>query len=350
MPVQTVLGPVEPSALGRTMTHEHLLCTNPKPTHPVPWSSPPATEAALSTQPITLENCYEVRTNPMLFPQTLDLQSMEDAVHEVTRFRLAGGGTIVEVTPIEGGRDPEGLRRLSLATGVLIVMGTAYYLSDFHPPELEERGEDDICADFVADITTGIGGVKAGIIGEIGLSWPVAPREAKVLRAAVRAQGLTGAPLMVHLGRHRDAPADVIRRVVEAGGDPARTVLCHLDRTLSSFADFRELARSGCYLEFDLFGIEGRYPFEAEVDLPNDALRIRYIADLAEAGHLGQILVSHDIFHQGRLGKYGGESYAHILERVVPMMRVRGHSEADIDAILVDNPARMLTFAEPSAP
>ena len=47
--------------------------------------------------------------------------------------------------------------------------------------------------------------------------------------------------------------------------------------------------------------------------------------------------------------RYGGDGYAHILENVVPLMRRKGVSEDEIEAILVRNPARILAMVEPSA-
>jgi predicted metal-dependent phosphotriesterase family hydrolase len=55
--------------------------------------------------------------------------------------------------------------------------------------------------------------------------------EKKVLRATAAAQTETGAPVIIHPGRHPTAPAEVIRILQEAGGDISRTVMSHLDRT-----------------------------------------------------------------------------------------------------------------------
>ena len=41
---------------------------------------------------------------------------------------------------------------------------------------------------------------------------------------------------------------------------------------------------------------------------------------------------------------WGGHGYGHILQNVLPLMRARGFSESEIDAILVANPRRLLTI------
>ena len=50
-----------------------------------------------------------------------------------------------------------------------------------------------------------------------------------------------------------------------------------------------------------------------------------------------------------QLTKYGGNGYGHILRNIVPIMRRKGMTEEQIHTILVENPARMLTFTA-SAP
>ena len=66
---------------------------------------------------------------------------------------------------------------------------------------------------------------------------------------------------------------------------------------------------------------------------------------LIDHGHLEQIVISHDICQKPRLQTFGGHGYSHIYRNVIPMMRQRDFSDAEIDAILVENPKRLLTFA-----
>jgi len=43
--------------------------------------------------------------------------------------------------------------------------------------------------------------------------------------------------------------------------------------------------------------------------------------------------------------KYGGWGYAHILDNTLPVMRAKGMSEEDIRILMIDNPARLFSFA-----
>jgi phosphotriesterase-related protein len=54
--------------------------------------------------------------------------------------------------------------------------------------------------------------------------------------------------------------------------------------------------------------------------------------------------LAQDICTKTRLRSYGGHGYGHIFENVVPLMRRRGFDDREIEALLVNNPARLLTF------
>src|SRR5882724_6934508 len=165
--------------------------------------------------------------------------------------------------------------------------------------------------------------VRAGIIGEIGCQAPWTALERRVMRGALIAQRETGA---AH------------------NGDPARTIISHIDRTIFDADRLLRLADSGIVVEFDLFGQEHTYYGLSDIDMPNDGIRLKWLRTLIDHGHLERIVISHDICYRTRLTKFGGHGYGHIFENVVPMMRRRGFSADEIDTILVKTPRRLLTF------
>jgi phosphotriesterase-related protein len=348
----SVLGDIEPDALGRTHMHEHLLIdflavsADRQSSHASAYAATATANGKFDTK-ITLETLYDARRNPFLFKDTLQLNNVGDSVRAMTEFRTAGGGGLVEVTPIGVGRDPQGLREISLLSGVPVVMGTGYYVRDYHPSSLESTSAEEIADTIVEDFTvgTGINKIRPGIIGEIGLTWPVHPEEEKSLTAAALAQARTGMPITVHPGRNPQAPITAVQIVEKAGGDLSRLVIGHLDRTLFDTRDMLELASTGCVLEFDLFGLESCYYPLSDIDMPNDARRVDYIVELFEAGYGSQVVVGQDCDTKTRLTQYGGEGYQHVIEHVVPIMRRKGLSEADVDQILIDTPRRLLTLA-----
>lgn len=339
--VQTVLGPVRPAALGRTLMHEHLLLNLTPPDGLSPGRT--AEEQARWDLPITIERLDDVRRHSALYRADLELLSRDEAVGELSYFTAAGGGCIVDATSVGIGRDPEGLRAISQAAAVHVVMGCGYYSAPFHPPEVAASSEEELAERMVRDLTVGCEGVVAGIIGEIGLTWPVHPHEARVLRAAVRAQVATGAAVTIHPGRHPEAPLDAIRAVIDAGGDPERTIIDHLDGRLDDDDAFEEVAATGCYLELDLFGYEwAHFPAFPDFDMPNDGDRVRRVRRLLEKGHGDRVLLSGDMGNQHHRKRYGGPGYDHLLLRVVPLMLRRGIAPTEIEALLIHNPARAL--------
>jgi phosphotriesterase-related protein len=215
---------------------------------------------------------------------------------------------------------------------------------------MDTRSEDAIVDEIVRDILDGVGqsGVRAGVIGEVGCSWPLTPNERKVLRASGRAQRRTGAPLLIHPGRHEGAPAEIVAVLRDVAADLSRTIIGHIERTIFERSKLRKLAATGCVLEFDLFGREHSYYKHApHIDMINDAQRLQLIAWLIGEGHGRQIVMAQDTAAKSHLVRYGGCGYAHILQNIVPRMRSRGVKDEDIQAMLVETPKRILAFAPP---
>src|SRR5215469_9935752 len=156
--VQTVLGPVDASALGRTLMHEHVfvLTADVQQNYSEEWGSEDARVA--------------------------------DAVTRLRALAKAGISTLVDVTVIGQGRYIPRIKRIAEQVPELnIVVATGCYTFDEVPmffsrrtprsEELAGRPARDPMADFfVRDITEGITGTGA---------------RAGMLKCAVDAKGLT---------------------------------------------------------------------------------------------------------------------------------------------------------------
>jgi phosphotriesterase-related protein len=339
---QTVLGIVDPAALGSTLMHEHLI-----------WNlTPPALRGGALEDP-RQDQQWELMFGRSFTEGNLTQRSVDVAAEAVSEAVAAGCGTIVELTI--GGIDPDpgGLAEVARRTGCHIVMGSGHYVEEYQDPANHARSVDDFAAEMVAQVQDGAWGtgVRAGILGEIGCQNPWTALERRVLDAALIAQDHTGAALTIHPGRRPDQPQEVMDHIRASGrGDPSRTIMCHIDRTIPHDVPggddmlFR-LADTGCVLEWDLFGQEScSYPLAPNVDMPNDAGRLRAIRKLLDRGHRDQVVIAHDICHRAHMSRWGGWGYAHIHRRILPLMRRRGFSEAEIKAIMVDTPRRLLTF------
>ena len=336
--VQTVLGPVLPELLGPTLMHEHVLCD---------ITPPELARERLPEVEIRLDNLFEIRHHWCRHTGHHVLSDRDLAVAELGRYAAAGGSAVVELTCEGIGPDPTGLAEVARRTGLHIIAGCGPYVEAYLSESQSGRGVDQTAAAMCKAIQSGLddASVRAGILGEIGISTPCTALERRSLVAAALAQATTGAAINVHPPRTLDGTLEAIAVLKESGADLERVIISHVDRTLFAMDDMLRVAGTGVVLEFDFFGIESAYYPFADVDLPNDGQRVGYIADLANRGHVRQIVVSHDICTRTRLRRFGGHGYGHLLENAVPLMRRRGLSEQDVEQILVKSPRRLLAMA-----
>ena len=141
-----------------------------------------------------------------------------------------------------------------------------------------------------------------------------------------------------------EVPKEILNELNKSGADLSRVIMGHLDRTIDSIGGLSEIASFGCVLEWDLFGVEVSYYQPADFDMPNDIQRLDYIREMMNMGLSDRIVLAQDICTKHRLAKYGGHGYGYILEHIVPRMRMKGFSEEEINAVIVDTPTRMLTI------
>lgn len=138
--VQTVLGPVEPSKLGRTLTHEHLTMTFDCCYYP-----PPPCHEATSQEPIMMENLFWIQKNPYSHKENLRLNQETEAVREeLLYFKAKGGGAVVENTTVGISRDVKTLKWLAEETGVHIISGAGFYVGATHSPETRAMSVEQV--------------------------------------------------------------------------------------------------------------------------------------------------------------------------------------------------------------
>ncbi|MBM3945131.1 MAG: phosphotriesterase-related protein [SAR202 cluster bacterium] len=344
--VQTVLGPIDPSELGITLMHEHLVIS-------LEAYSSVAEDASTrhyAEMPIKMENLGKHAARRYFTFVDVKMYDVREATEEVLKFKHAGGGSLVDTTSQGIGRDPLALARISRATGLNIVMGASWYVPIFHPADMDKWTEDQIAKQIIGDVTVGVKdtGIKSGIIGEVGNFYPMSPNERKILRASAMAQVETGAPITIHPGFDERSPMQILETLVKAGADPKHVVIGHLCSVLRDRGAIRELAQSGCYMEYDGLGSfeDTSHIYRGMTDtVISDVQRMDILDFLAGNGHIKQILPCHDVCLLTHFTRYGGRGYAFLLESIVPRLRKRGWTEAQLQTILVDNPARALTFA-----
>lgn len=339
-PVMTVRGPVPPEGLGITLVHEHIMDNGP-----VWFEEPEEPFRYLRDIPVDKSNYEALRTHPYASRDNVFMLDEDVAVKELEIFRNLGGGSIVDVSCRGIGPFPEKLKRVSEGSGVNIIMGTGYYYGTTHPPEVKQMSIQQLMDVMYEDITVGVNGsgIKAGIIGEVGVSPDFTDEEIKCLRAGARTSALTGVPLTIHQPSFHRMAGRVVEIVLEEGGDPQHTIIDHMCASGNDFEYQQKVLESGVYIEYDLIGSDLYYP-SIQTSQPTDEENVANLKRLIDAGYLKQLLVSHDIFIKICLTHYGGRGYGHILKNFVPLLKAAGVSAEQIHTLLVENPRRIFTY------
>lgn len=337
--VQTVLGPVASGTLGNTLMHEHLLLdarhgfVEPRE----------ASQIALAHSPVRPEILCHLRQHPYGNLDNCGLLDEQAATEEVALFHAVGGQTVVDPTCRGMGRDPLALVRIARRTGLNIVMGTGFYLHRSHPPEFAEMSGDAVTDLIVCDVEVGVDdtGIRAGVIGEIGVGPDFTDAEQKSLRAAARAQARTGVALTIHMPGWERLGHRVLDMVEQEGADLTRTILDHMNPSWDDVEYQISLAERGACLEYDMIGLD--YYFANELSQsPSDPENARAIARLIDKGLGDRLLLSHDVFLKMMLTRHGGNGYAYIPQHFLPRLRREGVTQAAIDQMMIHTPARML--------
>jgi phosphotriesterase-related protein len=335
--VQTVLGPVQPDALGVTSMHEHIFLDSTGA-----WPDTVTVGEArgeLRDKPVTIEILGQLRVDPFASLDNMRLTDERVQAEEIQFFAAAGGKTLVDPTGRGNGRKVSSLKSVSERTGVNIIAATGWYLEPSHPPEVKKLPVPQLRDIMVEEVTVGIEGsaIRAGIIGEIGISREFTAQEERVLRASAQAQHSTGVPLMVHLPSCGQYGGRVLDIVAEEGGDLRSTILCHMSWEVDDLEYQERLLGRGCWLEYDMLGMDFFYPNDQD-QAPCDRENIRAIASLVRAGYGDRLLLASDVFMKIMLRHYGGNGYDYVLRHFVPRLRRAGVAAEEVTALLVDNP------------
>lgn len=322
--VETVRGPVEADALGRTYMHEHVFVLT-----------------------------ADVQQN---YPDEFgdEEQRIADAVAKLRALAAQGVQTIVDPTVVGLGRYIPRIQRIAEQVPELnVVVATGVYTYDRVPFFFEHRGPalsavlgadvpDPMVDMFVGDITDGIAGtgVKAGMLKCAIDHEGMTPGVERVMRAVARAHHHTGTPITVHTHPGSEQGLHV-RRVLceEEGVDPGRVVLGHSGDT-TDCDHLAALADAGFVLGMDRFGVNIATTFEARADT---------LVEMVRRGYADRMVLSQDAacyidwIQPEVLAFLPQWHYLHIHDEVLPYVREKGVSEADITTMLVDVPRRVLT-------
>ncbi len=312
--VETVRGPVDVARLGQTLMHEHVFVLS-----------------------------EEIRRNSGDWDEEA---RVADAVAKLRALKIRGVDTIVDPTVIGLGRYIPRIERVNAQVDLHIVVATGLYTfrdAPFYfarrPPGKKPGDVDPMTAMFVRDIVEGIPGtkVKAAFlkcaIDVHGMTTDVE----RILRAVARAHVRTGAPITVHTHAASRSGLAVQTLLRGEGVDLARVVIGHCGDS-TDLGYLIELMEAGSFIGMDRFGIDTILPFEQ---------RCATVAELCRRGYAGRMVLAHDAscyidwFDEGTLAAVLPRwQLTHIHDDVLPELCSRGVTDAQIAAMLIENPRR----------
>jgi len=315
--VNTVSGPIDASQLGVTLMHEHVF--------------------VLSTE-IT-ENFPEVWGD--------EEKRVADAVARLNELKSRGVDTIVDLTVIGLGRYIPRIQRVASQTKLKIVVATGVYTYNDVPfffhyqgPGTELGGPELMVDMFVRDIEEGIAntGVRASILKCATDIQGVTPGVERVLRAVAQAHRRTGVPISTHTHARTERGLEQQRIFQEEGVDLSRVIIGHSGDT-TDIEYLKKLMSTGSYIGMDRFGIDVLLPFED---------RVATVAKLCELGYAEKMVLSQDAnCFMDALPEAAvpvvlpNWHYLHIHNDVIPALKERGVTDAQINTMLVGNPRKI---------
>jgi predicted metal-dependent phosphotriesterase family hydrolase len=317
----TVTGHAPGDQLGPTSVHEHLYCD-------------------ISVQSGREDNI---------------LTDVPTMVGELAHLRLAGGRTVVDVTPEGIGRNPAMLKVISEGSGVQVVSGVAFYTEETYPAWIRGATETQIADYFVREIEEGRDGVRAGLIGELAshnsaknaelgeeppdpAAYRLTEAETRIFRAAAQAQRRTGVAITTHAALGRGGHAQ-LAALEQAGADLGRVAIGHCDAhwhaDLEKDLDYYlPILERGAFCSFDLIGWS---------ELAPDQVRAERIATLVRLGYARRIVLGSDTCRRSQLRANDGRGLDFLWTSFLPRLAALDVTESDIGSMLVDAPRRLLT-------
>ncbi len=302
--IDTVIGPIDPTRLGLTLMHEHVL--------------------------VDFIGAGQVATS------RYDADAVfKQALPHLQQVKALGGATLVECTPAYLGRDPRLLRRLAEASGLHILSNTGYYGANQNkhlPAHAFTENAEQIAARWIREWEHGIDdtGIKPAFM-KIGVdAGPLSTVDAKLVRAAALAHKATGLPIAAHTG-NGVAAFEELDLIEQAGIPLSAFIWVHAHGEADTSQHARAAAR-GAWVEFD--GIS-----QKSVDK-----HVALVLQMRTAGQLDRVLVSHDAgwYHVGEPDGGSFRPFDTLFTTFVPALNAAGVPDADVRRLLVDNPRRVL--------
>ena len=300
--VETVLGPLDVSKLGFTLTHEHV-CFIP----------------------------HEAGDRRVAAAKMVD---------KLKEAKSAGVDTIIDLTPADAWRDVRFGEEVAHRSGMQIVVCTGFR---FAPESYNSQTVEQIAEFYIREIEQGIEdtGIKAGVIKVAAVAAAVTPAEEKGFKAAARASKATGVPIETHTDAGNRG-GETQAAIFEAEGiSPARVSLGHSDDT-KDVNYIIGLAKRGYTIGIDHVFYGATTPTQGEPDYVKYLRQIPwqqragYAKQLIDAGFGDKIFLSND--WELEREAINPDGFLFNTRKTIPYLTKLGVSQREIHAITVDNP------------
>lgn len=317
--VITVLGPVPANELGVVLVNETLLSVYPGAEY--------APEVIIDRSEI-----------------------FEILKHKLLDFKRLGGQTIVDHSGMFHGRDVWLYETLSKTTGVHIVASTGlgpekllsgYFTTPQTQPPTPWPAEK-FAGLFIQEIENGIPVPRVERSGSAGLATSIATEtgiveiEENLFQGCAKTALQTGVAVSVQYGA--DAVHD-LGVILETGIAPERVIIGSVDRISAVAANAaQKVAEQGAFVAINHVG------WGAEDGFINDTERVVLVKQLIEAGYIERILLSSNAVGVAKGHTAKEISYSYVLEKFVPQLLKAGVTQQQVDAILQQNPQRVLSL------
>lgn len=331
--IETVLGPISAEAVVAVNTHQHLL------TDATALQKPAAQESLPQDLRVRPENLGFLRWNALALADNLRLDDPELAAAELA---VAGRAVdlVIECTSWGLGPRHADLPQISVAAGTHVVCAYGFYVPAVLPDWAQELDEDSVYLDVLSALTSGVPGTtfRAGMVGIMGTTASFAGLERQRLRGAARAAHHAGVSVAVRLNGDARNGLEVISEMASTGLSPARILLSNADEYLDA-AYWDDLLDAGVTLEM-CFGTEIQHI--GRMENPSDRERLTFFDSFLNHRPDGRWVLGGSAWTKTQLRAYGGEGYDHLTTRVLPQLRRRGVPPEMLQAMLTDEPRRLL--------
>lgn len=360
--VMTVLGPIPAESLGLTSMHEHLVYDGS--IYRSRWMSSLPPEESLPVKAedkVDLANIHHHRQNFILSWDAVSMSEEEAVIAEMVDFKNSGGSAMAEMSVPGLRSDIRAVARISEKSGVHVVATTGLYSEDSWPLEYRDMSVRDYESYMLDEVEKGIDGtkIKAGHL-KAAIEDGLTEQGEKLLRAVARVSGETGLSVSIHhgVGMSPDQVRSVVDVLLDSGMDPERVLMCHMQNHLTSMnlktllddpesgrlnLDFNnELLDRGLMIGHDCFGHD-YHLLELGWCSPPEWLLIAATARLCRLGYADRIVLGTDRYLKILTGRFGGGGYRHLTRSVLPMLKLAGVPDDQIERMTVTNPARLLS-------